>query len=102
MTCTTNTVGISTYEFRYGGSLLDTSTTNTYLIKSATIDFNDGNYTCIAFIDIVPSNTSSSLLVQCEYTYIYCINLSWLFQKEYLDLEVGLPSILNVEMMVVL
>ena len=66
LTCTTNTTGITSYEFRYGGSVLQNSPSNTYLINSATIDINDGNYTCIAFIDIVSSNTSLNLDVKCE------------------------------------
>ena len=70
LTCTTNTAGITSYEFRYGDSLLDTSADNTYLINSATIDSHDGNYTCIAYIDIVPSNTSSMLTVECEYCHM--------------------------------
>ena len=70
LTCTTNTAGITSYEFRYGDSLLNTSADNTYLINSATIDSHDGNYTCIAYIDIVPSNTSSMLTVECEYCHM--------------------------------
>ena len=71
LTCTTNTAGITSYEFRFGDSILNTSASNTYAIDSATIDSHDGNYTCIAFIDIVPSNISSVLRVECEYPAHY-------------------------------
>ena len=66
LTCTTSTAGITSYEFRYNGQVLETSENNTYVINSAIIDSHDGNYTCTAFIDIVPSNTSSVLVVECE------------------------------------
>ena len=74
LTCTTNTTGITSYEFRFGDSILNTSASNTYAIDSAKIDSHDGNYKCIAFIDIVPSNISSVLRVECEYPahYFHC------------------------------
>ena len=66
LTCTTSTLGVTTYEFMLDSSSLVNGPNNTYSISSATINSDDGNYSCIAYIDTVASNISNILEVLCK------------------------------------
>ena len=58
LTCTTATVGVTSYEFRRGGLSLAVSASNTYTIFSATIGADDGSYTCSVVKDTISSDAS--------------------------------------------
>ena len=67
LTCSSTSSDITSYEFfKDGTSLAAAASSNEYTISAATIDTHDGDYTCIASIDTVASDASSTLGVQCE------------------------------------
>ena len=59
---------INSYEFFKDGNSLSNGSSTRLLISSATIDTDDGNYTCacVAYIDTVASENSMDWSVQGE------------------------------------
>ena len=69
LTCTTATTGVSSYEFKRGTTSLVNGAYNVYNIPTATIDADDDDYLCIAYIDTVASDVSNVITVLCESTF---------------------------------
>lgn len=70
LTCNTKSTGITRYLFKRDQTLLANTTVNSHKIVHATLGTYDGDYTCIAFIDTVPSKVSNFVAVSCEYTMV--------------------------------
>lgn len=68
LTCNTTTTGITSYLFKRDQTLVANTTVNTHKIAHATLGTYEGRYTCIAFIDTVPSNVSNDVAISCECT----------------------------------
>lgn len=68
LTCNTTTTGITSYLFKRDQTLVANTTVNTHKIAHATLGTYEGQYTCVAFIDTVPSIVSNVIAISCEYT----------------------------------
>ena len=63
LTCVTSTSGVTSYKFYLNGTdLTSNGNINTYTIPSASLGSGeDGNYTCVAYFESVPSENSTAL-----------------------------------------
>ena len=88
LTCTSTTPGISMYQFYKGVTSLVTSPSNVYNITQATIDRDDGVYTCVVYIHgvgvdniTVTSQHSRDFHLRCEtsliFVHLFIITLEW-------------------------
>ena len=66
LTCTTTTPGVTSYEFRYNGSMIVNSASSIYEIAIATYPLDEGSYSCIAYLDGVASEESAPYTLTCE------------------------------------
>lgn len=55
------------YIFKQGVHIVADQPSKKHQLIHATIDTHDGDYTCIAYIDTVPSNVSASLHISSMY-----------------------------------
>ena len=61
LTCVTLTTGVTGYKFFKDKKPLSTNgNTNTYIIAQAPLKSDNGNYTCIAYFENVPSEESQN------------------------------------------
>ena len=76
LSCSTSTLAVTSYEFRFGGTLLTTTPLNTYRINSATKGTHDGSYTCTALIGTVASELSTVYFLSS----MICLSSTFLFE----------------------
>ena len=67
LTCATPTTGIDTYQFLKDGVSVVDSSSATYTMPTATIDTDDGRYTCVAKKNTVASEPSKATIVACTF-----------------------------------